>query len=81
MRYALRNQQKIESVYPGTNKRILNSLTAHFEAMNEIVPIESGEQYPIIIIEDTSKNNGMISFYIISILWDVYTLAFKEFIK
>jgi hypothetical protein len=80
MRYALRNQQKIEAAYPGTIGRILKSLSAHFESGKEILPMESGEEFPIIVIDDIGHSMNMIAFYIIDIKFDVYRLAFKEFI-
>lgn len=80
MRYALRNQNKIEAAYPGTIGRILNSLSSHFTPEREIVPMESGEEFPIIIVDDVGHSMNMISFYVIEIKYDVYRLAFKEFI-
>lgn len=80
MRYALRNQQKIEAAYPGMLKRILDSLKSHFENHESIEIDDSGEQYPLIIISDVGHTVNMISFYVLEIRFDVYRLAFKEFI-
>lgn len=81
MRYALRNQQKIEAAYPGMLKRILDSLKSHFENHESIEIYDSRDQYPIIIIiSDVGHTVNMISFYVLEIKFDVYRLAFKEFI-
>ena len=81
MRYALRNQDKIEKAFPNKIKCIIKSLDEHFNHGNEVVPIESGEEYPIIIISEIGHPTNMIAFYIIEIKFDVYRLALKEFIK
>jgi hypothetical protein len=83
MRYALRNQDKIEKAYPGMISLLLESLTEHFSAGAEIVPIESGEEFPLLIISGSNaslREINLIAFYIIEIKYDVYRLAFKEFI-
>lgn len=80
MRYALRNQQKIEAAYPGMIKRILGSLNDHFEKHFSIEVFDSGEEFPIIIVRDIGHTVNDIAFYVLGIKYDVYRLAFKEFI-
>ncbi len=79
MRYALRNQDKIEKAFPGLTKSIIASLDKAFEGKIEIE--NTGEKYPILLINDTRHPTGMIAFYIIKTRYDVYHLAFKEFIN
>ena len=51
MRYALRNQDKIEKAFPGLTKSIIASLDKAFEGKIEIE--NTGEKYPILLINDT----------------------------
>jgi len=55
-------------------------LDEHFKNGKEVVPIESGGEYPLLIIGELRHATNMIAFYIIDIKYDVYRLAFKEFI-
>ena len=79
MRYALRNQDKIEKAFPGIMKILLTSLEKAFKGKIELQ--DTGEKYPILLINDTRHPTGMIAFYIIKTRYDVYHLAFKEFIN
>ena len=82
MRYALRNQDKIENAFPGLTKSIIASLDKAFSGSRDMqVEAEKHEKYPIILIDDTGHPTGMIAFYIIKTRYDVYHLAFKEFIN
>lgn len=82
-RYALRNQQKIKEVY-GTSvlERMKVSLDTYFKA-DDIKPEEweTNEPYPIISIDDKGHSFGLICFYVTSVVYDVYHLAFKEFVS
>lgn len=80
MRCALRNQKKIEAAYPGMIKRILDSLKSHFEKNETIEIFDSGEEFPLILISDVGHTVNIIAFYVLEIKFDVYRLAFKEFI-
>ena len=81
MRYALRNKLKIKKYYSQqVLDRIIKSLDVHFEENETIELQESGEQFPIIIINDEVVASSSISFYVIGIKYDVFRLAFKEFI-
>lgn len=83
MRYALRNKKKIEAAYPGMIKVILRSLDKHFTENTEIVeslPSNESEPYNLLLVDHIEKSKSIIVFYIIKIKFDVYRLAFKEFI-
>ena len=84
MRYALRNQQKIEQAYSKEIlKRIIKSLDEHFLGKEEIEfvePEESWEKLPLIIINDAGHSCALIVFYVLSIKYDVIRLAYKEFV-
>ena len=82
MRYALRNQSKIrEKLGVDLLARIILSLDQAFEKRLELDLIEeSGEPYPKIIINDAGHTCGCISFYVVCIKYDVWKLAFCEFI-
>jgi len=80
MRYALRNQKKIEAAYPGMIQRILDSLKSYFEKNESIELFDSGEEFPLIFISDVGHTVNVIAFYVLEIKFDVYRLAFKEFI-
>ena len=77
----LRNQHKIKAVL-GDEKlnRIKLSIQTFMDSNKELEPqgIE-GSKYDVIVINDSS-NKGMISFYIIDSKFNIYTVAFKEFI-
>jgi len=51
MRYALRNQKKIEAAYPGMIQRILDSLKSYFEKNESIELFDSGEESSLMYID------------------------------
>lgn len=78
-RFSLRNQHKIESHYDKKIlARILLSLKKGFEGK---IVIHESEPHPLIDVNDTGHTCGLIIFHVISINFDVYNLAFKEFIS
>ena len=80
MRLALRNQKKIASAYsPEILERILKSLKKQFSD-NKSLDVHDGKPYPTLIIDDCGHTCALIAFYVIQIKYDVYNLAFKEFI-
>ena len=85
MRYALRNQNKIkESLGSDLLQRILNSLKQSFNLNGDRVDIQidfSHKPYPILEVDDAVKPCGKIAFYVIGKRYNVYHLAFKEFIE
>lgn len=83
-RYSLRNQQKIKAHFEPHGdeilKRIIKSLDDHFENKAFLELNDSGDKHPGLIINDSGHTVNMIVFFVISITYDVYNLAFKEFI-
>jgi len=84
MRYALRNQKKIKAHFEPNGQELLNriikSLDTHFEKNETIEIFDSGEEFPLILISDVGHTVNVIAFYVLEIKFDVYRLAFKEFI-
>ncbi len=85
MRYALRNQAKIKSALgEDLLQRILESLKQGFELWGDDIDkqIESvdGHPFPLLTLEDAGHSSNVVAFYVIKKQFDVYTLAFKEFI-
>lgn len=85
MRYALRNQHKIAAAYSSEMlKRIVEPLNSYFkshESMPESDCKQLGDEpYKTLIISDAGHSTNLIAFYVIGIKYDVYRLAFKEFI-
>jgi hypothetical protein len=83
-RFALRNQNKIKVQLSEKNlNRILKSLKQYFSTgvKEDDVNHWPGEKYKILSINDEGHTCGIIAFYIIEIKFDVYKLAFKEFIN
>jgi hypothetical protein len=83
-RYSLRNQDKIQAHFDKkTLERILSSLTAYFDkGVNaEDINVITGGTYALLCINDIEHTSGIIMFHIISKTYDVYNLAFKEFIN
>lgn len=82
MRYALRNQTKIkESLGDDLLLRILESLKQAFILWGDnITEIVEGQPYPILTIGDAGHTCNLVAFYVISKKYDVYKLAFKEFV-
>ena len=81
MRYALRNKKKIkESLGENVLKNIISSLDAEF-SNNKKIELEGNEKYKMIAVNDLNHTCGLIIFYVIEERFDVYKLAFKEFIN
>ena len=84
MRYALRNKSRIVHHFqPGGEQileRILKSLDAHFQR-NPVIEIEDADPYPVLRISEEGNTNITITFFLLGITFDVYRLAFKEFIQ
>ena len=79
-RYALRNQEKIKNeLGEDILKRIIKSLDVGFEKPLLIREYE-GERYPILTVNDAGHSVNILDFYVIGKEYDVYKLAFKEFI-
>lgn len=82
-RYALRNQHKIKAAYSqATLNRIIKSLDEYFIEGKKIeIKNIDGDPYPVIWINDIGHTCGLIIFYVTKKIWNVYNLAFKEFIN
>ncbi|MEQ3162088.1 hypothetical protein AAA214_02920 [Parabacteroides goldsteinii] len=85
MRYALRNQDKIRNALgEDLLLRLLESLKQGFELWGDNIDkqIESveGHPYPLLTLNDAGHSNNVVAFYVIKKQYNVYTLAFKEFI-
>lgn len=88
MRYALRKQAKIASVYSEDylNKHIIKSLDSYFgntsdEHITDDISQEgyvsrAGEDYPLLRINDLLDNNAMLEFAVIGQQYDVLKLSF-----
>lgn len=84
MRYALRNKRKIVEHFNPKGVEVLNglikSLDDHFKANGTIV-LSDGEPFKTLTINNTGDQSAFIVFHVIGIRFDVYRLAFKEFIS
>jgi len=87
MRYALRNQSKIKAHFEPNGQeildRILKSLDSHFNKYQTIELIDQEPvrlDYPLLFINDEGHSCAMIAFHVLEIKYDIYRLAFKEFI-
>lgn len=87
MRWALRNQDKIKKHFEPDGDEILdrlkNSLKEAFltyENIEEFIEYWENEPYPVLCIGDAGNTSNSVAFYVIKKQYDVYTLAFKEFI-
>ena len=88
MRYALRKQAKIASVYSEDylNKHIIKSLDSYFgntsdehitdDISQEGYVTSTGEDYPLLRINDLLDNNAMLEFAVIGQQYDVLKLSF-----
>nr|DAL48477.1 MAG TPA_asm: hypothetical protein [Caudoviricetes sp.] len=88
MRYALRKQNKIASVYSEAylNNHIIKSLDSYFGNSNderitddisqERYATQTGESYPLLRINDLSDDNAMLEFAVIGQQYDVLKLSF-----
>ena len=82
-RYSLRNAHKIIAHYDkDTYLRIRFAIHHYFFNNNKIESEKiENEKYETIIVDDPNHTCGLIVFYIIKKTYDVYNLAFKEFIS
>ena len=87
MRWALRNQEKIKAYFEEDGdkilKRIKDSLDKEFSSYPDVeqhIEVVEDEPYPILNVDDAGHSFNTIDFYVIKKQYDVYTLAFKEFI-
>ncbi|MEE9571971.1 MAG: hypothetical protein V3W20_02860 [Candidatus Neomarinimicrobiota bacterium] len=80
-RFILRNQHKIKEAYGDKMlKRIMDSLKSYFDSGNIESHLCDSDKYKTIFIDDTGHTSNMIAFYVLRIQFDVYNLAFKEFV-
>lgn len=85
--WTLRKKDKIKAHFSPWGdeilKRIENSLDEEFAAGNVEQHIEKvdGEPYPILTVNDTGHSFGIIMFYVVKKMYDVYLLDFKEFVS
>lgn len=87
MRWALRNQDKIKEHFEPDGdemlerlKKSLRNAFSTYENIEECIKDWENEPYPVLCIEDAGHTFNMVAFYVIRKQYDVYTLAFKEFI-
>ena len=88
MRYALRKQDKIASVYSEAylKEHIISSLNSYFgkcdderiidDISQERYVSHTGEDYPLLRINDLLDNNAMLEFAVIGQQYDVLKLSF-----
>lgn len=88
MRYALRKQNKIASVYSEAylKEHIISSLNSYFgkcdderiidDISQERYVSHTGEDYPPLRINDLLDNNAMLEFAVIGQQYDVLKLSF-----
>lgn len=88
MRYALRKQNKIASVYSKAylKEHIISSLNSYFgkcdderiidDISQERYVSHTGEDYPLLRINDLLDNNAMLEFAVIGQQYDVLKLSF-----
>ena len=88
MRYALRKQDKIASVYSEAylKEHIISSLDSYFgntsdehitdDISQEGYVTSTGEDYPLLRINDLLDNNAMLEFAVIGQQYDVLKLSF-----
>ena len=85
MRYALRNQDKIRNALgEDLLLRLLESLKQGFELWGDNIDKQieyvEGHPYPLLTLNDAQHSSNVVAFYVVKKQFDVYTLAFKEFI-
>lgn len=84
MRWALRKQDKIkEALGNALLERIKKSLVNAFATYKDIeshIEIVEGEPYRLLFVGDVCNTSNQVVFYVVHKQYDVYTLAFKEFI-
>lgn len=85
MRWALRNQQKIrEQLGESLLERMQQSLKFAFDKYGDNISCYitewENEPYPVLVVDDAGHSFNVVSFYVVRKMYDVYMLAFKEFI-
>ena len=85
MRLVLRNQEKIKEAFgEDLLQRILKSveqgLKLYGNDIDKEIETEEGHPYPLLTLDDADHSFNVIAFYVVKKQYDVYTLAFKEFI-
>lgn len=85
MRFALRNQKKIcEQLGKDLLDRILLSLQKALEYYGDRIDSQieevEGYPYPVLTVDDAGHSFNLVSFFVIRKRYDVYTVAFHEFI-
>jgi hypothetical protein len=82
MRYTLRNQKKIINAF---DEKVFNnirkSLIIEFKKTKLDIRKIGNDKYDTLMINDDNHTCGLIAFFVISKKYDVYKLAFKEFIN
>lgn len=87
MRWSLRNIDKIKKYFEPHGEEILNRLEQslneaflRYKNIDACIDNVENEPYPVLFIDDAGHSFNMVSFYVVSKQYDVYNLAFKEFI-
>lgn len=87
MRWALRKQDKIKAHFEPNGdemlERIKKSLADAFATYIDIerhIETVDGEPYPVLSVGDAGNTSNLVVFYVVRKQYDVYTLAFKEFV-
>lgn len=86
MRFALRNQAKIEKAFGGdTLKALMDSLRQAFEGFKgfelQARIDHTAKPYPTLTVDCNAYPYGTATFYVIGRQYDVLHLAFKEINK
>ena len=84
MRYALRNQHKIKSHFGQQGDDVLVAILRSLDEapLDEVRQERSpGDPYPRISVRNASNGSQRIDFYVVSVMYDVMTLAFVGFFK
>lgn len=84
MRFCLRNKQKLVKAFgQPTYEAMYDSLASHFRLNNVIDTYQcpTDDRYKIIAVSNVRDTSSEWVFYIISITYDVYLLAYKECVK
>lgn len=85
-RYALRNKDKIKAHFEPKGQEVLNSI---IKALNEHFENTELENFQFIdggvskfkCLQITCKSHKAIKFHVIEVKFDVFRLAFKEFVN
>lgn len=80
-RYALRNKDKLIAAFGEQYyDRLILSLDNAFSKpiQPDDVQKADGEPYPLLVIEDQGHTSGVLVFYVVRVVYNVYNLAYKE---